>query len=162
MIGLEGVPLGSAPTTIRIDLQSQFDSVDGAVYTASDKKYFLPYVPGNVVTGPAELALFSLTAAAGEQSAPCDGEAQVHTVIDKLQHTLASMGAGFDNVILLWNRCAHLDRIENAVLMSRAKKGLTRPLAEAVLEIVSSDPNPPAPDGTPAAIEYVAVSHVPR
>ena len=60
--------------------------------------------------------------------------------------------------MLLWNRCAHLDEIEEAVLMTRSRDfGLTRPLAEAVLEVVETDPNP---DG--AALEYIVVAKLPR
>ena len=57
-----------------------------------------------------------------------------------------------------WNRCAKLDEIEEAVLMTRSRDfGLTRPLAEAVLEVVETDPNP---DG--AALEYIVVAKLPR
>ena len=64
----------------------------------------------------------------------------------------------FDDVVVLWNRCAHLDEIEEAVLMTRSRDfGLTRPLAEAVLEVVETDPNP---DG--AALEYIVVAKLPR
>ena len=163
LFGLEGVPHGPAATSVRIDLKSQFDGVDEttSMYTVGADRHFMPYVPGYVVTGPADLAVFTLTAASGEQSAPEDGAQQVELVIEKLCHVLEALGATFDDVVMLWNRCAELDKIEDAVLMSRAEKGLTRPLAESVLEIVESDPNPRAPDGTALAIEYIVVAQVP-
>lgn len=140
----------------RVDLSSQFDSVspDGSTYTVGDKKYFMPYVPGYVTSGPGELALFSLTA----EDAGADGAAQVPLVVEKLQSVLAALGITFDDVVVLWNRCANLDKIEEAVLMTRSRDfGLVRPLAESVLEIVEADPNP---DG--AAIEYIVVAKLPR
>ena len=70
----------------------------------------------------------------------------------------ARVGLTFDDVVLLWNRCAKLDEIEEAVLMTRSRDfGLTRPLAEAVLEVVDSDPNPAG-----AALEYIVVAKLPR
>ena len=114
----------------------------------------MPYVPGYVTSGPGELALFSLTA----DDVGADGAAQVRLVVEKLQRVLSELGLTFDDVVVLWNRCAHLDEIEEAVLMTRSRDfGLTRPLAEAVLEVVDSDPNP---DG--AALEYIVVAKLPR
>ncbi|EOD38918.1 hypothetical protein EMIHUDRAFT_423079, partial [Emiliania huxleyi CCMP1516] len=139
MFGLEGAELGQTAETVRVDLVSQFDAVDEA-----------------------DLALFSLSAASGERSAPRSGEEQVHLAIDKLLRVLSTLGATFDGVALLWNRVADLDAHEEAVLMSRARRGLTRPLAEAVLEVADADPNSHAPDGTPLAIEYIVVAQVPR
>ena len=79
-------------------------------------------------------------------------------VVEKLQRVLSELGLTFDDVVLLWNRCAKLDEIEEAVLMTRSRDfGLTRPLAEAVLEVVETDPNP---DG--AALEYIVVAKLPR
>ena len=44
---------------------------------------------------------------------------------------LSELGLTFDDVVLLWNRCAKLDEIEEDVLMTRSRDfGLTRPLAE--------------------------------
>ena len=83
---------------------------------------------------------------------------------DKTDHhlkifvVLSELGLTFDDVVLLWNRCAHLDEIEEAVLMTRSRDfGLTRPLAEAVLEVVETDPNPAG-----AALEYIVVAKLPR
>ena len=79
-------------------------------------------------------------------------------VVEKLQRVIAELGITFDDVVLLWNRCAHLDEIEEAVLMTRSRDfGLTRPLAEAVLEVVETDPNPAG-----AALEYIVVAKLPR
>ena len=114
----------------------------------------MPYVPGYVTSGPGELALFSLTA----DDVETDGAAQVRLVVEKLQRVIAELGITFDDVVLLWNRCAKLDEIEEAVLMTRSRDfGLTRPLAEAVLEVVDSDPNPRG-----AALEYIVVAKLPR
>lgn len=114
----------------------------------------MPYVPGYVTSGPGELALFSLTA----DDVGVDGAAQVRLVVEKLQLVLSELGLTFDDVVLLWNRCAKLDEIEEAVLMTRSRDfGLTRPLAEAVLEVVATDPNPAG-----AALEYIVVAKLPR
>lgn len=140
----------------RVDLTSQFDSVspDGSTYTVGEKQYFMPYVPGYVTSGPGELALFSITA----DDAGADGAAQVRLVVAKLQRVLAALGLTFDDVVVLWNRCARLDEIEEDVLMTRSRNfDLPRPLVEAVLEVVETDPNP---DG--AAIEYIVVAKLPR
>jgi len=164
MLGLVGSSPDGTSCITRVDLTSQFDAVspDGSIYTVGEKEFFMPYVPGYVVSGEGSLVLFSLTAASGERSAPADGAAQVRLVVEKLQRVLAELGATFDDVVLLWNRCAELDAIEEAVLMTRARDfGLTRPLAEAVLEIVDKDPNP-APDGTASCIEYIVVAKLPR
>ena len=134
----------------------EFDSVspDGSTYTVGGKEYFMPYVPGYVTSGPGELALFSITA----DDAGADGAAQVRLVVEKLQRVLSELGLKFDDVVVLWNRCAHLDEIEEAVLMTRSRDfGLTRPLAEAVLEVVETDPNPAG-----AALEYIVVAKLPR
>jgi enamine deaminase RidA (YjgF/YER057c/UK114 family) len=140
----------------RVDLTSQFDSVspDGSTYTVGDKQYFMPYVPGYVTSGPGEWALFSITA----DDAGADGAAQVRLVVAKLQRVLAALGLTFDDVVVLWNRCARLDETEEDVLMKRSRDfDLPRPLAEAVLEVVETDPNP---DG--AAVEYIVVAKLPR
>ena len=138
----------------RIDLEFDAVSPDGSTYTVGGKEYFMPYVPGYVTSGPGELALFSLTAA----DVGADGAAQVRLVVEKLQRVLSELGLTFEDVVLLWNRCAKLDEIEEAVLMTRSRDfGLTRPLAEAVLEVVETDPNP---DG--AALEYIVVAKLPR
>ena len=134
----------------------EFDSVspDGSTYTVGGKEYFMPYVPGYVTSGPGELALFSLTA----DDAGADGAVQVRLVVEKLQLVLSELGLTFEDVVVLWNRCAKLDEIEEAVLMTRSRDfGLTRPLAEAVLEVVDSDPNPAG-----AALEYIVVAKLPR
>ena len=90
--------------------------------------------------------------------AGADGAAQVRLVVEKLQRVLSELGLKFDDVVVLWNRCAHLDEIEEAVLMTRSRDfGLTRPLAEAVLEVVETDPNPAG-----AALEYIVVAKLPR
>ncbi|EOD37936.1 hypothetical protein EMIHUDRAFT_423164 [Emiliania huxleyi CCMP1516] len=164
MFGLEGAELGQTAETVRVDLVSQFDAVDeeSSIYSVGGQRHFMPYVPAYAVCGPADLALFSLSAASGERSAPRSGEEQVHLAIDKLLRVLSTLGATFDGVALLWNRVADLDAHEEAVLMSRARRGLTRPLAEAVLEVADADPNSHAPDGTPLAIEYIVVAQVPR
>ena len=138
----------------RVDLEFDAVSPDGSTYTVGGKEYFMPYVPGYVTSGPGELALFSLTA----DDVGADGAAQVPLVVEKLQRVLSELGLTFDDVVLLWNRCAKLDEIEEAVLMTRSREfGLTRPLAEAVLEVVETDPNPAG-----AALEYIVVAKLPR
>ena len=87
--------------------------------------------------------------------------AQVDAALTKLCDVLGELGARFDDVVLLWNRVADLDADEDAVLMTRSRRGLRRPLAEAVLELAASDPNGAAPDGTPVALEYICVAQMP-
>ena len=67
-----------------------------------------PYVPGYVTSGPGGLALFSITA----DDVGADGAAQVRLVVEKLQLVLSELGLTFDDVVVLWNRCAKLDEIE--------------------------------------------------
>jgi len=164
MFGLEHAPLGELATTVRIELRSLFDSVDYSteIYTVGNKRCYMPYVPGYVVCGPADLAVFTVSAASGEHSVPSDGAAQVNIVITKLCQVLGELGATFDDVVLIWDRVAHLDENEHAVLMTRSERGLTRPLAEAVLEIAPSDPNGNAPNGTPIVLEYIVVAQIPQ
>mmetsp|Transcript_159869 Transcript_159869/g.489046 ORF Transcript_159869/g.489046 Transcript_159869/m.489046 type:complete len:352 (+) Transcript_159869:69-1124(+) len=161
MFGLHGEPLGPTATTVRLELRSLFDSVDGATYTVGEKRYFMPYVPGYVVCGGADLALFTVSAASGEPTAPADGSLQVNAAVTKLCGVLSALGATFDDVVLLWNRVENLDEHEDAVLMTRARRGLTRPLAEAVLEVAPSDPNGAASDGSQVALEYIVAAQVP-
>ena len=80
------------------------------------------------------------------------------TLLAQADELAVQLGLTFDDVVVLWNRCAHLDEIEEAVLMTRSRDfGLTRPLAEAVLEVVETDPNPAG-----AALEYIVVAKLPR
>ncbi|CAE8733305.1 unnamed protein product [Polarella glacialis] len=122
MFGLEGNSLGPERKSIRIDLKDEFDA-----------QFFMPYVPGYLIAGEADLAVFSLTAASGEESVPRDGSQQVELLLEKLLEVLADLGASFEDVTLTWNRVADLSADEEAVLMTRSKKGLHRPLAESVL-----------------------------
>jgi len=138
------------PSTIRLDMKDTFDP-----------KYFMPYVPGYVVSG-GDLALFSVTAASlSNGPVPDSGEEQVEAVIKNMVTTLAGLGATFDDVVLLWDRVTDLDRDEHAVLMTRSKLGFDRPLAESCLEIAKSDTNGNTADGTPLYIEYIVVAQVP-
>eukprot|EP00931_Biecheleriopsis_adriatica_P079445 TRINITY_DN52847_c0_g1_i1.p1 TRINITY_DN52847_c0_g1~~TRINITY_DN52847_c0_g1_i1.p1 ORF type:complete len:317 (+),score=39.75 TRINITY_DN52847_c0_g1_i1:54-1004(+) len=151
MFGLDGHDLGPVARSIRIDIKDEFDP-----------KYFMPYVPGYIVAGPADLAVFSLTAASNEQSAPQDGAQQMEVLLDKLQELLGTLGASFDDVIVTWNRVSDLNTDEEAVLMTRSRKGLTRPVAEAVLGLAGDDRLGAAPDGVPLAIEYIVAAQLPR
>mmetsp|Transcript_96239 Transcript_96239/g.311990 ORF Transcript_96239/g.311990 Transcript_96239/m.311990 type:complete len:323 (-) Transcript_96239:123-1091(-) len=141
----------SKGSTLQIDIKAEFDP-----------KYFMPYVPAYVVSGPSDLALFSVTAASGETTGPMSGSEQVEAVIGKLLQVLNGLGATFEDVVLCWNRVSHLDEDEEAVLMTRSRMGLHRPLAESVLEVVESDSNGLATDGTPLQLEYIIVAQVPR
>ena len=142
---------GSGSCSVRIDIKAEFDP-----------SVFMPYVAAYAVSGPCDLALFSVTAASGEDTAPLGGQAQVEQLLEKLGAVLKALGSSFDDVVLTWNRVADLDRNEEAVLMTRARKGLDRPLAESVLEIAESDPNERARDGTPVLVEYIVAAAVPR
>ena len=146
--GGRGVVGGSC--SVRIDIKAEFDPC-----------VFMPYVAAYAVSGTCDLALFSVTAASGEETAPLGGQAQVEQLLEKLEAVLGTLGASFDDVVLAWNRVANLDQNEEAVLMTRARKGLYRPLAESVLEIADSDPNERARDGTPVLIEYIVAAAVP-
>lgn len=136
-------------TQVRVEITEEFDP-----------QYFMPYVAAYVVSGPADLALFSVTAAS--ENTPGNGAGQVVAVLDKLQQVLKSLGSGFDDTILCWNRVAELDENEEAVLMTRSRMGLAKPLAESVLEVAASDPNGTSPDGIPLLLEYIVVAQIPR
>ena len=142
---------GGGGYSVRIDIKAEFDP-----------GVFMPYVAAYAVSGPCDLALFSVTAASGEDTAPLGGQAQVERLLEKLEAVLAALGASFDDVVLAWNRVAELDRNEEAVLLTRARKGLHRPLAESVLEVAGGDPLPRARDGAPVLVEYLVAAAVPR
>lgn len=148
--GGEGLAAGKG-STVQLDIKAEFD-----------KSYFMPYVAAYCVSGPRDLVLFKVTAASGERTAPADGRGQVERLLEKLQAVLRALGATFDDVVLAWNRVADLDANEEAVLMTRSRLGLNRPLAESVLEVADGDPNAPAPDGTPVLVEYIVAAQVPR
>jgi enamine deaminase RidA (YjgF/YER057c/UK114 family) len=149
MFGLEGHELGSESKTMRIDIKDEFDP-----------KYFMPYVPAYIQLGPTDLAVLSINAASGRQTAPEDGEQQIELVYQSLELVLKELGATFDDVTVFWNRVQDLNRDEEPVLMTRSRKGITRPLAESVLGLAGEDRLGTAPDGTPLAIEYIVVAQV--
>jgi len=151
MFGIEDAvhPADSPPTTVQIDMKDIYDP-----------KYFMPYVPGYVVSG-GSLALFSITAADGDEEVPTSGEQQVAIVIRKTLQVLARLGASFDDVVLLWNRATHLDEDEESILMMRSRLGLNRPLAESVLEIGRHDSNGIGQNGAPLRLEYIVLAQIP-
>ena len=142
---------GGEGGSVQLDIKAEFDA-----------SVFMPYAAGYCVSGPRDLALFRVTAASGEDTAPADGPAQVERLLEKLGAVLGELGATYDDVVLAWERVADLDADEEAVLMTRAAIGFDRPLANSVLELAASDVNEPAPDGTPIAIEYIVAASVPR
>eukprot|EP00933_Yihiella_yeosuensis_P074636 TRINITY_DN83610_c0_g1_i1.p1 TRINITY_DN83610_c0_g1~~TRINITY_DN83610_c0_g1_i1.p1 ORF type:complete len:325 (+),score=52.17 TRINITY_DN83610_c0_g1_i1:25-999(+) len=156
MFALAGQSYGRSVATtgrsLRIDIKEEFSPI-----------YFMPYVPGYLVYGPADLAIFSLKAASDDcrSKVPTDGEAQVSMLFDKLIQVLGNLDATFEDVIVGWARVPFLDQDEEAVLMTRSKKGLHRPLAESVLGLAPSDKLGQAYDGTPWRIEYVVLAQVP-
>jgi len=136
-------------SNVRVEIQEEFDP-----------QYFMPYVAAYVVSGPADLALFSVTAAS--ENTPGTGAEQVVATLENLQQVLKSLGSSFDDTIMCWNRVAGLDENEEAVLMTRSKMGLKKPLAESVLEIVPSDLIGTSQDGVPLHFEYIIAAQIPR
>ncbi|CAE7466364.1 unnamed protein product [Symbiodinium microadriaticum] len=154
MFALEGISQGFVPgRSLRIDIKDEFDP-----------KFFMPYVPGYLVYGQSDLAIFSIKAAPDESrcKVPSDGALQVSMLCDELLQVLDSLGSSFDDVIVGWARVPFLNEDEEAVLMTRSRKGLTRPLAESVLGLAASDRLGNASDGVPWRLEYVIVAQIPH
>lgn len=61
-----------------------------------------------------------------------------------------------------WARVPFLNEDEEAVLMTRSQKGLTRPLAESVLGLASNDQLGEAHPGVPWRLEYVVLAQIPK
>ena len=59
-----------------------------------------------------------------------------------------------------WARVPFLNEDEEAVLMTRSQKGLTRPLAESVLGLASNDQLGEAHPGVPWRLEYVVLAQI--
>jgi hypothetical protein len=135
-----------------LDIKAEFDA-----------KYFMPYAAGYCVSGPSDLVLFRIDGSSDDgMTAPSDGKAQVEALISKLTRVMTELGGSFEDVVLAWNRVEDLDTHEEAILMTRGKLGLTRPLSESVLEIAAPDSNGTALDGVPIIVEYIVVAQVPR
>ncbi|CAE7267571.1 unnamed protein product [Symbiodinium natans] len=152
MFALEGIDGGSMPgRSLRIDIKKEFDP-----------KYFMPYVPGYLVYGQGDLALFTIRAAPEDarMTVPSDGAGQASMLCDELVKVLHGLGGSFDDVIVGWARVPFLNEDEEAVLMTRSKKGLQRPLAESVLGLAASDQLGNAHDGAPWRLEYVIVAQI--
>lgn len=163
MFGLTDSEPGDTKACTRIDLWDEFDSVDGDIYNVKGKKYFMPYVPGYLISGPTDLALFSIAAGTRAEEPALPAEEQITATVRQLLQALRSMNCEFADVALLWNRCMNLDKNENAILTVRSTFGLRRPLAESVLEVdASNDPNPCGSDGEPVALEYIVLAQIPR
>ena len=163
MFGLTDCEPGDTKACTRIELWDEFDSVDGDIYNVKGKTYFMPYVPGYLISGPADLALFSIAAGTNATDQAVPAEEQINATVQQLLQALRSMNCEFTDVALLWNRCMNLDQNENAILTARSKLGLRHPLAESVIEVDAlNDPNPTGPDGKPVALEYIALAQIPR
>ena len=152
MFALQSGRGGAQGESLRIDIKDEFDP-----------KYFMPYVPAYLVHGHADLALFAMRAAPADGCAavPDDGEAQVSMLFDELVGVLRDLGSTFEDVIVGWARVPFLNEDEEAVLMTRSKKGLHRPLAESVLGLAPSDDLGEARPGVPWRLEYVVVAQIP-
>ena len=153
MFFLNGVSRGTgAGQNLRIDIKNEFDP-----------KYFMPYVPGYLVYGQSDLAVFSIRAASDAKRllVPDDGARQVSMLFDELVQILESLKATFEDVIVGWARVPFLDEDEDAVLMTRSKKGLDRPLAESVLGLAPFDKLGYAHDGAPWRLEYIVLAQIP-
>jgi len=140
-------PPPAAPAIIQLDVKEEYDS-----------QYFMPYVPGFLVSG-GDLVLFSVTAAAGEDAVPASGEEQARAVIAKTCEVLEGFGCSFDDVVMIWDKVVNLDQNEEAVLFTRSRMGLHRPIAESVLEVDSLGSDAV---GTPLLLKYIVVAQVPR
>jgi len=154
MFGMQGngnVGMQGPMQMIKIDIKNQYDP-----------QYFMPYVPAYLVCGQGDLALFKVTAASPSSPTPVSGKEQTEALLRNLLVVLESLGATFEDTILVWNRVEDLDTNENNVLMTRDKVGLHRPLAESVLEVVDEDRNDRAHDGAPIMLEYIVMAQVPQ
>ena len=123
----------------------------------------MPYVPGCILSGPADLALFHIAAGTAKGDPVLAPDDQIQATVEQLLRVLQSLEADFSDVVVLWNRCMMLDEIEVSVLTTRATLGLRRALAESVLDVDAAlDRNPMGADGRPVALEYIVPAQVPR
>lgn len=72
-----------------------------------------------------------------------------------------SCGTALFSISEGWARVPFLNEDEEAVLMTRSQKGLTRPLAESVLGLASNDQLGEAHPGVPWRLEYVVLAQIP-
>mmetsp|Transcript_89867 Transcript_89867/g.159885 ORF Transcript_89867/g.159885 Transcript_89867/m.159885 type:complete len:343 (+) Transcript_89867:84-1112(+) len=174
----ESMPFMSVPsadiapgTMKKIDIKESFDA-----------QYFMPYLAGQLIPASTELVLFTIDArGAGPGGVtPESAEDQAVAVVDGMIRVLQSEGCGkkvqrapalcafgetradreaafaaWDGVIIVLNKAVNLKANEEPFLMTRSRKGLERPVCEALMEVDSLGNSP---DGVPLLLEYVVLA----
>lgn len=149
-----------------------------------DPGCFMPYCPALHVPEGVELVVFSANAAGAnaDGSTPASAAGQTEAMVERIVQRLIAEGCGaappgktaaplcpygetrearaaaraaWDGVVIVLSKGVDVARNEEPFLMTRSRKGLDRPVAEAFLEVASLGESQ---DGVPLLIENVVVA----